>query len=247
MSADERGLLGRVWARAVPIAVLLAISVLLLWKIALTSQYTWINAPDYVNQVVPWFQFQAREWHAHRFPLWDPNHWGGQPLVGQAQPGAVYPLNWILFLLTLKSGHVSISILNWYLVAIHFLGAVFAYLLCRELRCSPSAAVLGGTAFAFSGYVGGTEWPQMINGAVWAPAVLLFFLRAMGGRRPALNSSLSGACCGVAFLSGHHQAPLAAARRQATRRKIFIIFGSSDYCAKLSILPSLLLNILSTE
>lgn len=62
-------------------------------------------------------------------PLWDPNHWGGQPLVGQAQPGAVYPLKWILFLLTLKSGHVSISILNWYLVAIHFLGAVFAYLL----------------------------------------------------------------------------------------------------------------------
>lgn len=87
MSADERGLLGRVWARAVPIAVLLAISVLLLWKIALTSQYTWINAPDYVNQVVPWFQFQAREWHAHRIPcgtrtIGAGSRWWGRPSRG---------------------------------------------------------------------------------------------------------------------------------------------------------------------
>jgi hypothetical protein len=204
----QRTPLERIGARTIPIVVIFAITVILLWKIALTSQYTWINGPDYVNQVVPWFQFQAREWHAHRFPLWDPYHWGGQPLVGQAQPGAVYPLNWVLFLLPLKHGQISISILNWYLVVIHFMGAVFGYLLCRELRCSRSASVLGGVAFAFSGYLGATEWPQMINGVVWAPMVLLFFLRAMRGRRPLLNSSLSGACAGVAFLSGHHQAPM---------------------------------------
>src|SRR5450759_3246886 len=92
----QRTPLERIGARTIPIVVIFAITVILLWKIALTSQYTWINGPDYVNQVVPWFQFQAREWHAHRFPLWDPYHWGGQPLVGQDQPGAMYPLNWIL-------------------------------------------------------------------------------------------------------------------------------------------------------
>jgi hypothetical protein len=198
----------RTGATMIPIAVLLAITVILLWKIALTSQYTWINGPDYVNQVVPWFQFQAREWHAHRFPLWDPYHWGGQPLVGQDQPGAMYPLNWILFLLPLRHGQIQISILNWYLVVIHFMGAVFGYLLCRELRRSRSASILGGVAFAFSGFLGAIEWPQMLNGVVWAPLVLLFFLRAMRGHRALLNSSLSGSCAGVAFLSGHHQAPL---------------------------------------
>jgi hypothetical protein len=187
---------------------LLAITVILFWKIALTSEFTWINSGDYVNQVVPWFQFQAKEWHAHRFPLWDPYHWCGQPFVGQTQPGAVYPLNWILFLLPLDHGRISIKYLNWYMVLVHFMAAVFAYLLCRELGCSKRASVLGGVAFAFSGYMGTTDWPQMINGVIWAPLVLLFFLRATRGHRPLLNSSLSGACAGVAFLSGHHQGPM---------------------------------------
>ncbi len=69
------------------------------WKIVLTNQYTWLEGPDLANQVLPWFQFQAGEWHRGRIPLWDPYQWGGQSLIGQAQPGVAYPLNWILFLL----------------------------------------------------------------------------------------------------------------------------------------------------
>jgi hypothetical protein len=190
-----------------PVAVLFAITLVLFWKLAFTSEYTWVNAPDYVNQVLPWFQFQAKEWHAHRFPLWDPYHWCGQPLIGQAQPGAVYPLNWILFLLPLDHGRISIKYLNWYDIAIHFMGALFAYLLCREVGCSKRGSVLGGSAFAFSGFLASTEWPQMINGAIWAPLAVMFFLRATRGSGPFLNSALSGGVVGIAFLSGHHQAP----------------------------------------
>jgi hypothetical protein len=198
----------RIGKAAIPVAVLFAITLILFWKLAFTTEYTWINAPDYVSQVVPWFEFQAREWHAHRFPLWDPYHWCGQPLVGQAQPGAVYPLNWILFLLPLDHGHISIQYLNWYRVVINFMAAVFAYLLCREAGCSKRASVLGGSAFAFSGFLASTEWPQMINGAIWAPVAVLFFLRATRGDAPLLNSALSGGVVGIAFLSGHHQAPM---------------------------------------
>jgi hypothetical protein len=186
---------------------LFAITIILFWKIALTSQYTWMNGPDYVNQVIPWLQFQAREWHAGRFPLWDPYHWGGQPLPGQMQPGAMYPLNWLLFLSPLDNGFLSIPILHWYQVLIHFMGAAFCYWLCRDLGRSRMASVLGGTIFGMSGYLGTTDWPQMVNGVVWSPLVLMFFLRVRRGERPILNSALCGAALGVSFLSGHHQAP----------------------------------------
>ncbi len=191
-----------------PLFALFAITIVMFWKIALTSQYTWLNGPDYANQVLPWFQFQAREWHAGRFPLWDPYHWAGQPLVGQMQPGAVYPLNWLFFLLPLKDGFISIPLFHWYQVVIHFMGAAFCYWLCRDLGRSRVGAVLGGTIFGMSGYLGTTEWPQMVNGVVWAPLVLMFFLRARRGQRPILNCALSGACLGISFLSGHHQVPM---------------------------------------
>ena len=55
------------------------------------------------NLMMPWMQFEASEWHAGRFPMWDPNSWTGQPLFGQGQPGAAYPLNWLMFWMPLNS------------------------------------------------------------------------------------------------------------------------------------------------
>src|SRR4051812_11107039 len=77
------------------------------WKLTLSRQFEWMTGPDLAEQVLPWFQVQAREWHAGRLPLWDPYLWAGQPLAGQAQPGAAYPLNWLLFLLPLENGHIA--------------------------------------------------------------------------------------------------------------------------------------------
>jgi hypothetical protein len=189
-------------------AALFLICCALFWKLVLTNQYTWLEGPDLANQVLPWLQFQAGEWHAGRFPLWDPYHWGGQPLAGQAQPGVVYPFNWILLSLPLKEGWLRQSYLHWYFVLIHYMGALFAYLLCRDLKLNRIAAVLGGTAFACTGFVGSVDWPQMLNGAIWAPLVILFLLRAGRGEKPVASAALSGAFLGMAWLSGHHQAPI---------------------------------------
>src|SRR6516162_8540333 len=71
-------------------AILLLITTGAFWKL-LTKQYTWVDHPDMVYQVLPWYQFQAVSWHNGTFPLWDPHVWGGQPLVGQMHPGAAYP------------------------------------------------------------------------------------------------------------------------------------------------------------
>src|SRR5205085_2386658 len=129
---------------------------------------------------------------AGRFPVWDPNDWAGQTLFGQLQPGSAYPLNWLLFLLPLKLGWMQMAILNWYLVAIRLMGALAAYALCRDLGRSLIASIVGGCVFGLGGYMGHTGWPQWLNGAVWAPLVLLYLLRVERGDRPRASAALAG-------------------------------------------------------
>lgn len=204
----EENIVRRIGRAALYPAVLFLIVAGFYWKLTLTRQFDWVWGPDLVMQVLPWLQVEAVQWHHHHFPLWDPYLWAGLPMLGQAQPGAAYPLNWILFSLPLSHGKISMDSLRWYFVVVHWMAAVFCYLLCRDLGRSRAASVLGGCIFSFSAYMGTADWPQMINGVVWAPLVFLFQIRALEGRRPVANSIFSGACLGMAWLSGHHQIPL---------------------------------------
>lgn len=197
------------WFRAAAApALLLLIIGCFFWRITLTYQYEWMWEPDLAAQVLPWFEEEARQIHRGEFPLWDPTTWAGQPLLAQVQPGAAYPLNWMLFLFPRAHGHIQPEALVWYFVAIHYLAALFCYLLCRDLGLSRPASMLAGLVFALSSYVGMTRWPQMLNGAIWSPLVFLFLLRAIRGVRPLASASMCGLCLGMAWLSGHHQAPL---------------------------------------
>ncbi len=179
--------------------LLLALTVGFYWKLVLTDQYTWLESPDFANQVLPWLQFQAGEWRKGIFPLWDPYLWSGQSLIGQAQPGAAYPLNWVLFRLPLARGWIRMAYLHWYYVLIHFMAVLFAYWLARDFRCSRRASMLAGLVFGLGGYVGTTDWPQMLNGAVWAPLVFLFLRRALEGIRPLASAAFAGLFLGVFF------------------------------------------------
>jgi drug/metabolite transporter superfamily protein YnfA len=189
---------------AVPL-VLLAVVVLFYWKLVLTNQYTWLENPDLANLDLPWLQFQAGEWHMGRFPLWDPNSWFGQSLFGQAQPGAAYPLNWLLFLAPLHHGWIGAAALNWYYVLTRYLAALTAYAFARDLGRSRTASLLAGCVYALGGYVASTYAPQMVNGAVWTPLVFLYLFRAERGERPWQSALLSGFFLGVGWLAGHHQ------------------------------------------
>jgi len=200
----------RAWLRrlAAPAAILV-ISVLFHWKLVLTNQYTWLESPDMANLMMPWMQFQASEWHQGRFPMWDPNSWTGQPLFGQGQPGSAYPLNWLMFWMPLNShGWMRQDVLHWYYVLIHFLAALTCYALARELGRSKGASIVAGSVFSLGGYVAYTDWPQMLNGAVWAPLVFLYLFRVARGERVLASSLLSGFFLGLTWLVGHHQLPL---------------------------------------
>ena len=188
--------------------LLLLIVIGFYWKLTLTNQYSWLQSPDLAYQVMPWFQYEATQFHRLVFPMWDPFQFLGQSLIGQAQPGLAYPINWILFALPLRDGHINVHYLNWYYVGIHYLAALFCYLLCRDLGRSRLASLIGGISFALGGYIGNTSYPQIINGATWAPLVFLFLFRALRGVRPNTSAALCGVFLGVSWLSGHHIAPL---------------------------------------
>jgi hypothetical protein len=195
-------------------AILLLITTGAFWKL-LTKQYTWVDHPDMVYQVLPWYQFQAASWHNGRFPLWDPHVWGGQPLVGQMQPGAAYPPNWLLFLLPLRDGHIQLTGLHWYFILTHWFAALACYWLCRDLGRTVGASIFAGFAFAIGGLVGSIEWPQMLNGAVWIPLCLLFYFRSVRGEARLASAAFAGTLLGISFLSGHHQIPTFAALMMA--------------------------------
>jgi hypothetical protein len=189
-------------------ALLLLICAGFYWKLTLTSQYTWLDGSDMAVMDAPRLQFMATEFHRHHFPLWDPYHWMGQPFLGQFT-GLACPTNWLLaFAPMTKAGKLTQGSFNWYFVLIRYLGALFCYLLCRDLKLSRAASILAGCVFVFGGLIGSTDWPEVINGLTWAPLVFLFLLRAQRGERPWPSAALSGMFLGIAWLAGHHELPI---------------------------------------
>lgn len=156
------------------------------------------------HRFCPGISFRPAAWHAGRIPLWEPNQWFGQPLIGQAQPGVAYPLNWVLFALPLRDSlGIEPANLHTYFVLIHLMAAWFAYKLARELGCRRLVNI-GASIFSLAGWLGSTEWPQMIDGAVWAPLHSCICFAPPGGE-PIRSSILAGFFLGMAWLSGHHQ------------------------------------------
>lgn len=195
------------WRTLGAVLVLLLLTAGFYWKLTVSREWTFLEGPDLANVVRPWLDFEAREFHAGRFPLWNPYEWAGHTLIGQVQPGIANPLNWILFAMPLRDGHIPVTTLHWYWVLIHWLGAVFCYALCRDLKAGYTASLLGGSVFALAGFLGHTDWPQILMSSIWVPLALLFFARVVRGRAAQSNAALCGAALGMAFLSGHHVVP----------------------------------------
>ena len=193
---------------AAAMLLLLAIAIGLYWKLTLSDRYTWLENPDQALQARPWFEYEAREWHAGRVPLWAPYEVSGQTLIGEVQPGVVNPLNWPLFATPMRDGRLQLRFLDWWWVLIHWVAAVFCFLLCRDLKCGLAASVVGGAVFAFVGYIGWAGTPYFLTSSLWFPLVMLFFARVFRGERPVANAVLCGAALGASFLGGHHNVPI---------------------------------------
>ncbi len=193
------------------IVLLSALTIGFYWKLTLSRQFTFLDSPDLAYMTLPWYQFQASALHRGVIPLWDPYQWCGQTVVGQMQPGLAFPLNWPLFAAPLRDGRLNLDLFHWHYVFLHWLAALFMYAYCRQLGRGQFASILAACAFSFGGFVGGTTWPQVMNGALWMPLIFLFYHRA-GNAQTTISSAANAAGCGgaigLALMAGHHQAPM---------------------------------------
>ncbi len=120
---------------------------------------------DTIDSVIPQHHEFDRQLDNGRYGSWNPYSSGGSRLASTPDPAVFTPAAWpYLFLpIWLAPGYAKLVEM---VVAI---GGMFLFL--RRLTLSPPAALLGGVAFASSGFmVAWTNWPQT-QVAAWIPAL----------------------------------------------------------------------------
>jgi hypothetical protein len=178
------------------------------WKIV-SGRYVWFEGGrDIVYQVLPWLQMQAAALHSGQFPLWDPHQFGGQPTLGQVQPGVLNPFQYLLLIPALFSGHIDVHLFLVYFVLLHGLAAAAGFLLFRDWGVRADAAWLGGLFYGIGSVGGNVGWPQVSCGMIFPPLVLLFLSRSHRSGKPVFHAALAGLFLGLAWFSGHHAIPM---------------------------------------
>ena len=101
---------------------------------------------DSVTEMKPWRMFNRDELAAGRFPLWNTLNGTGCPHFANYQSAVLSPYSVPYYLLDVKTALIAVSFLK--LFSLGFL----TYLFLRQIRLSFGPAMLGGTAFMFSGH-----------------------------------------------------------------------------------------------
>lgn len=185
------------------VGLLTALNLGFFWRVLLTRD-TWLpkDGGDFNSFYYPLYQFAGEQIAAGRFPLWNPELWGGMPFAADQQTGLFSPLNLLAFALARPFGYDT---LQWLAIGQIWLASVLAYAFCREMGARPLAAVIGGVTFAYSGFaISHLGHYPMVAVAPWLPATFLTL------RRARLHRSLFWTLAAVvtlllALLGGHQQ------------------------------------------
>ncbi len=144
-------------------------------------------------------------------PLWNPWVFGGMPFLATGQPGVLYPLGVLFYLLPLLKAYA------WFTALHLFLGGLFTYAFLRVIRVGWFGALVSAVAFTFSGFVVvSIIWPMVISVVIWLPLILAlidlivqeFDGAVFVGKGPRLGhvvlwSLLGAVAVGMQFLAGH--------------------------------------------
>ena len=186
------------------LAFLVAMIVVPYWKLALMQGFVItddIFTSDIMNEGFPYRYYMSEALKNGELPIWMPNIYGGMPLLARAEAGVCYPFNLILFGLLQPYVALNIIILFTLLTAV-----VTMYLYLRELEASAIAALVGGLAFAYSGFmVSHVKHLSMVGTVSWFPLGLLVIERAIRKSEPRTLLVLA-LVFGLQNLSGHVQA-----------------------------------------
>jgi len=138
-----------------------------------------------------------------RLPLWNPHLFLGSPFLANPQTAVFYPGTLLFGLLPVPRAYVA------NLLAHLFLAAASLYAFARwSLRLGRLGSVLGASAFAFSGFMGGQSGHiNQLSVAAWLPALALALDVALSGERRTREWALAALFAGLLLqlLAGHPQ------------------------------------------
>ncbi|MAG55069.1 MAG: hypothetical protein CMJ83_02135 [Planctomycetes bacterium] len=122
---------------------------------------------DKFNLVYPDMVYGLREAQAGHLPEWNPNVLGGVPHAANPLTAVFYPPNWIALLVDPWNAPLAVAALH-----VFFCG-LFLYLFLRMCGLRPFAAIVGGAAFALSGWVAAhLQNTPLVATVAWWPAAL---------------------------------------------------------------------------
>lgn len=200
-AGPKRGLLplwSGPWHSLLVPPLLLALTLLFYWKIALSGRI--LVDYDLFAYFYPYKAYAAQALREGRLPFWNPYLFMGVPFLANIQSAFFYPFNWVgLFLEPPQATNLSI------LVHVFLVGA-FMFAFARiSVGLDPLGALMAAISFMFSGYL--TQQVghiNQLNALTWLPLLLL--LLDLAHRRTSLPFLLlGGAVLGLQFLAGHTQ------------------------------------------
>ncbi|MDH7475218.1 MAG: YfhO family protein [Anaerolineae bacterium] len=181
-----------------PVALALAIPPLVLfWPFVFGRKVLFWGTP--LLQFYPWRELAIQILRSGQLPLWNPYLGNGTPLAANLQSAVFYPLNFLYLFIPV---HWAMG----YTAVLHvLLSGWFMYFYGRTLGLSRFASVIGGLAYALSGYMVARLGFLTENAAFPWIALLFCLSERLVCHRNWPSALMLGLAIGVQFLAGHAQ------------------------------------------
>jgi hypothetical protein len=156
----------------IPLLIVVLVSFGLFLPMLLQGKSIFWGTP--ILQFVPWRSWAFQQILDGHLPLWNPLLGMGAPLLANYQSALIYPFNWLLLPFQKFGGAPYLAYGQTILVPLHLaISGVGMMFLLNRLKVSQFGQVIGGLAFALSGYSVSRVGFLSINSALaWMPWVI---------------------------------------------------------------------------
>ncbi|MGI5819972.1 MAG: YfhO family protein [Armatimonadota bacterium] len=200
--------------KAIIALIIIALPVGFMYRTLLLGQP--LARDDAALMVYPFFHALDEQLAQGQLYLWEPRQICGLPAMARGEVGSLYPPHLLLAWLLpwISALHAS----YWLHLA---LGAAGVWWAARNLGASRGASLVGGAAYAFSGYqIAHLVHYAHIIGAAWVPLMLAVLQTALERNRPRWWALLAVAAA-MAFAGSHPQVFVMA----VTVCALWVLFG----------------------
>jgi len=156
----------------IPLLIIVFVSFGLFLPMLLRGKSIFWGTP--ILQFVPWRSWAFQQILDRHLPLWNPLLGMGAPLLANYQSAIIYPFNWLLLPFQKFGGAPYLAYGQTLLVPLHLaISGVGMVFLLNRLKVSQFGQVIGGLAFALSGYSISRVGFLSINSALaWMPWII---------------------------------------------------------------------------